>query len=86
VPVTATLTITVIPTDCRDVTGHLIGKVGLCIVLKEPLSSTRQFTTVTSEQQFRIYDVTVNDPLNVGQYRQTPVPAKVVLRVTPITT
>jgi hypothetical protein len=80
VPVTATLTITVIPTDCRDVTGHLIGKVGLCIVLKEPLSSTRQFTTVTSEQKFRIYDVTVNGtPLDVGQHCQTPVPAAVVL-------
>ena len=80
VPVTATLTITVIPSDCRDVTGHLIGKVGLCIVLKEPLSSTREFTTVTSEQQFRIYDVTVNGtPLNVGPHCQTPVPTKVVL-------
>jgi hypothetical protein len=80
VPVTATLTITVIPSDCRDVTGHLIGKVGLCIVLKQPFTSSVQFTTVTSEQQFRIYDVTVNGtPLDVGPHCETPVPTKVVL-------
>jgi hypothetical protein len=79
-PVTATLRITVLPTDCRDVTGHLIGKVGLCIILKEPFSSLVQFTTVTSEQQIQVYDVTVNGtPLNVGAHCQTAAPAKVVL-------
>jgi hypothetical protein len=79
-PVTATLRITVIPTDCRDATGHLIGKVGLCIVLKQVFPSTVEFTKVTSEQQIQVYDVSVNGvPLNVGAHCQTVVPAKVDL-------
>jgi hypothetical protein len=72
VPVTATISITLIPRACRDVTGHLIGKVGLCIVLRQPFTSQTEFTTVTSEQEIRAYDVTVNGvPLNVGQHCQT---------------
>ena len=81
VPVTATLTITLVPSDCRDVTGHLIGKVGLCISLRFPASSSRSFTTVTSEQLFRVYDVAVNGVLlDVGQHCQTTTPTSVVLK------
>lgn len=80
VPVSATISITLVPVPCRDVTGRFIGMVGLCIILRQPLSSQVEATTVTSEQRIRIYDVTVNGvPLNVGPNCHTTVPTKVVL-------
>jgi hypothetical protein len=80
VPVTATISITLIPVPCRDVTGHFIGNVGLCIVLKQPFTSPNESTTVTSEQRIQVSDVTVNGtPLNVGQHCRTAVPTNVVL-------
>ena len=76
----ATISITLIPSPCRDVTGHFIGNVGLCIVLKQPFTSPNESTTVTSEQRIQVSDVTVNGtPLNVGQHCRTAVPTNVVL-------
>ena len=83
-PVTATLEISQIPFTCRDITGQIIGKVDLCIVLKQALvvgPGSTYAVTATSLAQIRVRDLTVNGTrLNVGRHCQTAVPAKLVLK------
>lgn len=86
-PVTATLEVTQIPVQCRDITGHLIGRTDLCIILSQRLASPghpcpcQYAVTATSGVQIRAHNVMVNGvPLNVGRHCQTAKPTTLTLK------
>lgn len=66
-PTTATLQLTQVPINCRDVTHHLLARAYQCIVAASNQSTNKYIVTATSELKIRIYDVLVNGVrLNVG--------------------
>jgi uncharacterized protein DUF6801 len=80
-PVTATLVVSLVQSDCRDVSGHLVAKTGLCIVVKEPTNTTKYITTITSEERIRVSSLMVNGvPLPAGKNCQTATATKVTFR------
>jgi hypothetical protein len=80
IPVMATLDISLVPFNCRDVGGHLVAKTSLCIQVKNPPPYTTTISTITSEEGIRVSSLAVNGVrLNVGQHCQTVAPTKVTL-------
>lgn len=81
-PITATLIISLVPIECRDLTGHLVGKGTLCIV-SIPTVSVQVPNTATSYLRIRVEKAAVNGvPLNLGPDCHTAYPTKSVLKGT----